>query len=120
MKVLTKKLARDMYKSWGQALAVAAVVFCGVASYVSVASAHRNLLLTRDTYYAQYRLADFFILLERAPRTAVFKLEAIPGVREARGRIVKDVNLDVEGFDESRIGRIISMPEARPFPARFS
>jgi len=115
MKVLTKKLARDMYKSWGQALAVAAVVFCGVASYVSVASAHRNLLLTRDTYYAQYRLADFFILLERAPRTAIFKLEAIPGVREARGRVVKDVNLDVEGFDESRIGRIISMPD-RPEP----
>ncbi len=111
MKTLTRKLMRDIGGAKGQSLAVMAVVMCGIACYVTIASAHRNLLLTRDTYYAKYRLADFFISLERAPANAVFRIEAIPGVREARGRIVKDVNLDIAGFEESRVGRLISMPD---------
>ena len=74
MKALDKKLLRGMWRSRGQALAVAIVILCGSASYICVASAHRNLLLTRDTYYAKYRLADFEILLERAPLRAASKL----------------------------------------------
>ena len=112
MKILDKKLFRGMWRARGQALAVSMVVLCGSASYICVASSHRNLVLTRDTYYAQERFADFEIHLERAPMRSVFKLENIPGVRQARGRIVKDVNLDIEYVDEPRVGRIISMPEA--------
>lgn len=113
MKVLNKKLLRGIWRSRGQAVAVAVIVLCGAASYICMASAHRNLLLTRDTYYSQYRFADFEIHLERAPLRSVFKLENLPGVRQARGRIVKDVNVDIEGVDEPRIGRLISMPGRR-------
>lgn len=110
MKVLNKKLFRVIVATRGQSVAVAAVVLCGAACYISVASAHRNLKLTRDTYYSHYRFADFEIHLERAPQTAVFKIEALPGVHSARGRIVKDVNVDVAGQDEPRTGRLVSMP----------
>ncbi len=110
MNVLNKKLIRTLWWSRGQSIAVAMVVLCGTACYIAIASAHSNLVLTRDTYYSQYRLADFEIQLERAPLTALFKIESLPGVRQVRGRIVKDVNLDLEGEDEPRIGRIISMP----------
>ena len=110
MKVLDKKLVRTLWWSRGQSIAVAMVVLCGTACYIAIASAHSNLVLTRDTYYSQYRFADFEIHLERAPLTAVFKLESLPGVHQVRGRIVKDVNLDIDGEDEPRVGRIISMP----------
>jgi len=110
MRVLDRKLVRTLWWSRGQSIAVAMVVLCGTACYIAIASAHSNLVLTRDTYYSQYRFADFEIHLERAPLTAIFKLESLPGVRQVRGRIVKDVNLDIEGEDEPRIGRIISMP----------
>ncbi|MCF6286472.1 MAG: FtsX-like permease family protein, partial [Candidatus Hydrogenedentes bacterium] len=76
-------------------------------------SAYLNLSLTRDTYYAQNRLADFEIMVERAPETAVFKLERLPGVRQVRKRIVEDVNVDIEGVNEPRVGRLISMPALR-------
>lgn len=109
--VLNRKLLRDMWQARGQALAVAVVVACGVAVYIAIGSAYRNLLLTRDSYYEEYRFADFEIYVDRAPRSAVFKLESIPGVRKARARIVQDVNVDVPGIDESRTGRIVSMPE---------
>lgn len=109
--LLDRKLLRQIRRSWMQSLAVSAVVMCGAASYILIASAHRNLLLTRDTYYAQNRFADFEMLLERAPTTAIAKLETIPGVRDIRARIVEDVTVDLPGVEESRVGRIISMPD---------
>lgn len=115
MTVLNRKLLRTLWGSRGQSIAVAMVVLCGTACYIAIASAYSNLLLTRDTYYAAYRFADFEMYLERAPVTAVFKLESLPGVRQVRGRIVQDVNLDIDGVDEPRAGRIISMP-VRPEP----
>jgi putative ABC transport system permease protein len=111
MKVLNRKLARHLRQSWGQVLAITAVLACGSATYICFSSVHRNLLLTRDTYYAQYRFADFFIMLEEAPLRSVLKVENLPGVRAVRGRIVKDVNLDLPNVDEPRVGRIISMPD---------
>lgn len=106
-----KKLLRTMAQQWAQSLGVIMVVLCGIAAYICVYSAYLNLSLTRDTYYAQNRFADFEILVDRAPETAVFKVESIPGVRQARKRIVEEVNVDVAGVDEPRIGRLISMPD---------
>ncbi len=111
MKVLDKKLLRHLRSSWGQALAIVAVILCGTATFITVASAYRDLLLTRDAYYTRYRFADFNLMFKQAPTTEAFKIEAIPGVRRVHGRIVKDVNLDIAGTDEPRIGRIISMPD---------
>ncbi len=108
-----KKLFRTMFQSWGQSLGVVMVVLCGIAAYICFHSAYLNLSLTRDTYYAQNRLADFEIMVERAPETAVFKLERLPGVRQVRKRIVEDVNVDIEGVNEPRVGRLISMPARR-------
>lgn len=102
-----------MVQQWPQSLGVIAVVMCGIAAYICVYSAYLNLSLTRDTYYAQNRFADFEILVERAPETALYKLESIPGVRQVRRRIVEEVNVDIPGVDEPRIGRLISMPLPR-------
>ncbi len=110
---LTKKLLRTLYRSRGQVLAVGAVVMCGTASYISLASCYRNLLLTRDTYYAQNRFADFEIVLERAPNTALFRIQEIPGVRQVRPRIVDEAKLEIDGVEEARSGRIVSMPDER-------
>ncbi|MCH7959646.1 MAG: ABC transporter permease [Candidatus Hydrogenedentes bacterium] len=111
MRVLTKKMFRTMVKTRGQTLAVCAVVLCGTACYICLASLYRDLTLTRDTYYAQNNFADFEIMLERAPVTALLKLESLPGVRKVRGRIVEEVKVDLPGVEETRTGRVVSMPE---------
>lgn len=110
MSVLTKKMLRSILRARGQAIAVASVVMCGTACYITLASAYRNLLLTRDTYYAQNRMADFEIQVERATATSLFKIEGLEGVRQVRGRIVEDVTVDIDGVEETRTGRMISMP----------
>lgn len=102
-----------MLISWPQSLGVVAVVTCGIAAYICVFSSYLNLKLTRDIYYSQNRFADFEIMVDRAPETAVAKLKSIPGVSQVRKRIVKDVNVDVPGIEEPRVGRLISMPLPR-------
>jgi putative ABC transport system permease protein len=111
MRALTKKTLRSIIRSRSQVLAVIAVVTCGTACYICLASLHLNLELTRDTYYAQNRFADFEIRLERAPSNTTFAIQELPGVRQVRGRIVEDVKLEVEGVTEARMGRLVSVPD---------
>ena len=111
MQALTKKMLRTMLRNRSQILAVIAVVTCGTACYILLASLHKNLELTRDTYYAQNRFADFEIQVERAPKSALYKLQEIPGVRQVRGRITEEVKLDIDGETEARIGKMVSVPD---------
>ena len=110
MRSLHKKLFRAIREGWGQSLAVVMVVGSGIANYICLNSAYLDLSQTRDNYYRQERLADFELILERAPAASNFRLEDLPGVRQVRGRIIGEANLDIEGIDEPRTGRIVSMP----------
>lgn len=111
MRTLDKKILRTMWRHRSQIIAAIAVVTCGTACFICLASLHENLKLTRDSYYAQNRFADFEIRLERAPTSKLYELQEIPGVRQVRGRIVEDVKLDIEGVTDARMGRVISVPE---------
>jgi len=107
---LHKKLFRTFIEQWGQSLAVIMVIASGTANFICLNSAHSDLSLTRDTYYQKYRLADFEMIVERAPESTAFKLEEIPGVRQVRGRVIGEAKVDIEGVEEPRAGRIVSMP----------
>ncbi len=111
--VLTRKLLRDIREHWAQFAAAAGVVLLGTAAFVSFQLAHGSLLRTTEDFYADYNFADFFIHLERAPRAVLSELRAIEGVWQVRGRIVKDVPLEVEGHEGAVVGRIVSMPRRR-------
>jgi len=113
MKALDRKLWRDLLHMRGQMLAIAAVVACGVAVFVSTRTAYQSLLITQAAYYAEYRFADVFAHLKRAPDAVAAQLAAIPGVSAAEPRIVFEVTLDVPGLNEPATGRIQSIPERR-------
>lgn len=86
---------------------------CGVASFVTLRSAYDSLLGTQSSYYAAYRFADVFATVKRAPEGLVDEVREIPGVAQARSRVVVGVSLDVPGLDEPAGGLLISMPERR-------
>jgi putative ABC transport system permease protein len=111
MKALNRKLIRDLFHLRGQVVAVALVVACGIAAFVAMRSVYRSLLSSQDAYYRQYRFAEVFANLKRAPETLAARIKAIPGVAAAETRIVANVTLDVPGVDEPARGRIISIPE---------
>jgi putative ABC transport system permease protein len=113
MRKLDRKMLRDLWTIREQALAIAAVIGCGVATFVMALSTLHSLQLTQQTYYDRYRFADVFTHLKRAPLSLIQRIEAIPGVSRADPRIVMDVTLDVAGMPEPAVGRLISIPETR-------
>jgi ABC-type antimicrobial peptide transport system permease subunit len=110
---LNRKLIRDLFHMRGQVVAVAIVVACGVAAFVAMRSVYQSLLDSQDAYYRQYRFADVFANLKRAPDTLAARVREIPGVAAAETRIVANVTLDVPCVEEPARGRIISIPERR-------
>lgn len=115
MAVLQRKLLREFLHLRGQAVAIALVVACGVASFITMRSMYRSLLNSQTDYYAQYRFADIFADLKRAPDSVAVRLKQIPGVAEVQTRVVVDATLDVPGLNDPAVGRFISIPE-HPVP----
>ena len=113
MSVLHRKLLRDLLHLRGQVIAVALVVACGVASYVAMRSTYISLLKTQQSYYTEYRFADIFVQLKRAPEGVVARLRNLPGVSSVQTRVVRDVIVDVPGLAEPAVGRLISVPGHR-------
>lgn len=111
MSVLDRKLLRDARALLGQMIAIALVVACGVATWVTMRSAYRSLLLSRNAYYQQYRFADVFASLKRAPEEVAARARLLPHVIAVETRIVEEVNLSVPGLAEPATGRLISLPE---------
>lgn len=113
MRALDRKLWRDLWHLRGQALAIALVVACGVATVVTARVGYESLQASQADYYARYRFADVFAPLERAPDSLRSALAAIPGVAAVRTRVVAEVTLDVPGLAEPATGRLVSVPERR-------
>lgn len=111
MTALNRKLLRDLWLMRGQVLAIAAVIMGGVATLVMALSTYDSLLETRDRFYDDYRFAQVFAPLKRAPEALAERLREIPGVREAETRVVAQVKLEVEGFDDPITGQLLSIPD---------
>ncbi|HEV2387904.1 MAG TPA: FtsX-like permease family protein [Candidatus Acidoferrales bacterium] len=107
---LNRKLIRDLAHARGPILAVAGVIACAVTAFVALGSTYQSLLESQSLYYAEYRFADVFAQLERAPDSLAAQIGAIPGVARVETRVVRDVTLDVPGLDEPAVGRLVSVP----------
>ena len=108
--VLDRKLLRDLMRLKGQAFTIALVVAVGVANYITLRSAWRALGDSRAAYYEDYRFADVFASLKRAPDSVADQLHDIPGVASVYPRVVEQVLLPIEGLLTPGHGQIISLP----------
>ncbi|MCG8451064.1 MAG: ABC transporter permease [Pirellulales bacterium] len=114
MSPLNRKMLRDLWHLKGQAVAIALVMACGIATFVLSRSLVHSLQLTQDSYYSRYNFAEVFASLKRAPESLKDRLAEIPGVGKVQTRIVQSVNLSVPGLEEPASGKLISLPENRP------
>lgn len=113
MRALQRKLLRDLWSLRGQAIAVAAVIACGVAISVMSLSTLQSLSESRDTYYSRFAFAQLFASVKRAPLHIALRLNEIDGVAQVEPRIVRDVTMIVEGLAEPAIARLVSVPDAQ-------
>jgi putative ABC transport system permease protein len=111
VRAIDRKLWRDLWHVRSQALAIVLVIGAGVAAFVLFLSAYASLQLTQQRYYDQFRFADVFASLVRAPLSLADDLRAVPGVAALDARVVADVTLDVPSRAEPVSGRLISRPD---------
>lgn len=113
MTALNRKLIRDLRQLASQALAIGLVIACGVATFVMSLTTLGSLERSRDRYYDEFRFAQVFAHLKRAPNSLADRIREIPGVAAVRTRVVVDVTLDLPGMVEPAVGRLVSVPERR-------
>ncbi len=113
MSILNRKLRREFRGAALRLLAITSIIAVGVGAYVEMDSCHQNLVDARDRYYAQCRMADFWIDLKRAPLADLHQIATLPGISEIRPRIQFFATVDLEGETELLNGQIISLPERR-------
>lgn len=113
MRALDRKLWRDAWHYRGQMAAIAAVVACGLALFVSLRSMNGYLRASRDAYYRTSRFADVFVSVRRAPMRAADEVRRIAGVGQVDARIVSDAVADVPGLAEPAVVRLVSIAVPR-------
>lgn len=111
MRTLNRKLIRSIRGSCLLLLAISSIMAVGIACYVGLASGYKNLLTAKRDYYAQCRMADFTIELNKLPVPELRALEPVPGVAELRPRIKSYATVDLEEMPESVNGLVLSLPD---------
>ena len=111
MRALDRKLLRDLLRLKGQVVSIAFVVASGVALLVMSLSAIEALSETAEAYYDRYRFGHVFASVKRAPAHLEERIAELPGVQSVQLRIVMQAIVDVEGFPEPLMGRLVSIPE---------
>jgi putative ABC transport system permease protein len=111
MRMLDRKLLRDIRRLWAQALAIGLVVGGGVATLLLAVGSYRSLDETRRAYYERYRFADVFAVVTRAPKSVAEQVAQIPGVASVEARIAKLALLDIPNYPEPATGNVISLPD---------
>jgi putative ABC transport system permease protein len=110
LRALDIKVLRDLVRLRGQVAAIGLVFASGVAVMIMALSTLEALRETTTTYYEQYRFADVFAQLKRAPQHFEERIAALEGVRTVETRVKHYATLDVADFDEPVLGQFVSLP----------
>lgn len=111
LRMLDRKLLRDLWHIRIQALAIALVIAGGVSVQLLSAGLMTSLEETRRAYYDRSLMADIWAPVVRAPDRAGEALRAIAGVQAAETRIRMPARIDVPGRSDFAAGELISLPE---------
>jgi len=110
---LDRKLLRDLRSSKGLLIAIASIITIGVMLFVYMRTTYYNLLLAKQEYAYEGRLADFWIDLKKVPLSAVESVGELPGVARLESRIQFFATVDLDCVEEPLNGLVISMPDER-------
>jgi putative ABC transport system permease protein len=111
---LRRKVFRDLRRLWAQVLAIALVLAAGVATLILGNGAYASLFQTRAQYYEDYRFADVFADVTRAPLALLGDIREIDGVLAAEARITKLGLLDLPTLTEPGAVQLVTMPGGGP------
>jgi putative ABC transport system permease protein len=111
--VLDRKLLREVRGSGALLLAITTIMAVGVMCFIYMRTAYYNLSLAKFRYYAQCRMADFWIEVKKVPLADVERIAELPGVTGIRPRIQFFATVDLERVRTPLNGLVLSLPDRR-------
>lgn len=85
--ILNKKLLRDLWQRKILVIALTIVVGIAITCFTGLVSIYQDLSQARDRYFSNSKIADFTILLKRAPSYSLAQLKSIDNLTDIRTRI---------------------------------
>lgn len=111
MRALDRKLLRDAARLVGPAVALSAILACGVTSLVALRGTARSLERSRDDFYARTRFSDLAAGVVRAPLRVAKEAAALPGVASVEPRLSTWAPVELEGVEDPLRLQVSSLPE---------
>lgn len=113
---MNRLLWADLRKMWRQGFAISMLLACGIALFVMTNSSMVSLERSRDRYYRDYRFADVFATLTRAPQRIADRIGELPGVANVQTRVVRSAIVDIPGMSEPASCQLVSIDVQDPSP----
>lgn len=110
---LDRKMLRELWRLRGNLASIALVVATAVTTLVTMRGTYETLERGRADYYRDYRMADLWASVERAPESLKARIEAVPGVAAVETRVSSYANLDLPWLATPGMGLFLSLPEDR-------
>lgn len=106
-------MLRELWRLRGQLFSIGLVVATAVTTLVTMRGTYEALDESRTRYYRDYRMADVWSALERAPESVRTELERIAGVSAVETRVTSFATLDLPWLSVPGQGLFLSIPEDR-------
>jgi putative ABC transport system permease protein len=114
MRLLRRKLLRELRQAKFRFLAVSSVVAIGIILFTASYMSYLNLSRSYQRTYEQLYFEDLLVRVEKAPERAVERLLALPNIAMLTPRLSDPLGMELA--DGTRItGQVISVPTEEPY-----
>jgi len=114
MRLLRRKLVREIRQAKFRFLAVSLVVAIGIVLFTASYMSYLNLSKSYQYTYEKLDFEDLLVRVDRAPERVADRLAQLPNIDLLTPRISKPVSMELE--DGTRItGQVISVPPRKPY-----
>jgi len=107
--ILFKKAFRAIWESKRVYAACMVLTSVGILIFVTMSISTNALIVARDNYYRQSRLADVFASVKAIPKTSVEKLRSVTGISDVLARLVVDARVIMSGSDKIISLRLVTI-----------
>ena len=90
MQIILRKVLRDLRARLAQTVALVTITALGVASFIALVGAYRDLGTSYNRTYAQLKFASVAFSVDSAPQEVLDQVAAVDGVESASGRLILD------------------------------
>jgi putative ABC transport system permease protein len=114
--ILLRKSARDLRRSLSQTIALIVIVALGVASFIALVGAYRDLDTSYDRTYKDLHFADATFAVDSFPETELGSIRDIKGVAAVTGRLIFDTGIELpkrggKSVQKQARSRLIGVPK---------